>query len=112
MRTPEERIRLIQKRTNELKRERYRRRQRLIDISSVAACLVLLIGLGCFMPELMYSVSETSVNHNSGAASIIGSHIWLGYIIIGIFAFLLGMCVTVLLYRMHRREKDSSSVNG
>ena len=39
---------------------------------------------------------------------MIGSHAALGYIVIGLLAFLLGVCVTVLLYRLRRRNERRS----
>ena len=36
---------------------------------------------------------------------MIASHIALGYIITGLLAFLLGVCVTILLYRLRRRNE-------
>ena len=49
-----------------------------------------------------------SIIHSSGAASMIGSHAALGYIVMGLLAFLLGVCVTVLLYRLRRRNERRS----
>ena len=51
MRTTEERTRLIRKRTAELKRGQQRRKQRVWDCVCVAACLLLVVGLGVWMPE-------------------------------------------------------------
>ena len=51
------------------------------------------------------------VHHASGAASLVGSHAALGYILMGIMAFLLGVCVTVLLYRLHRRNERKQREN-
>ena len=39
---------------------------------------------------------------------MIGSHAALGYIVMGLLAFLLGVCVTVLLYRLRRRNERRS----
>lgn len=104
MRTNEERAGLVRKRTAELKRARKNRRQRGIDAAVVAACLLLVAGIATLMPELMADVAEGSVSHASGAASLVGSHAALGYILMGLLAFLLGMCVTVILYRLRRRN--------
>lgn len=104
MRTNEERIRLIRKRTAEIKQEQKEKRQRVLDIVCVAACLLLVIGLGAVMPGLMPDGVETDVQHVSGAASLVGSHAALGYILMGLLSFLLGVCVTVLLFRLRRRK--------
>lgn len=106
MRSSEERIRLIHTRTAELRRKQRQKKQFLTTAASVAACLVLVVGLGFTMPELMQSISETNVAHTSGTASLVGSHLYLGYILIGILSFLLGMSVTTLLYRLHLHQKQ------
>lgn len=69
MRTTEERTRLIRKRTAELKRGQQRRKQRVWDCVCVAACLLLVVGLGVWMPERLSS----PVSHSpAGTASLMG----------------------------------------
>ena len=111
MRTNEERAGLIQKRTAEIKRERQKRKQRALDMICMAACLILVVGIGSFMPGLVVGIPGGEVHHSSGAASLVGSHAALGYILMGLMAFLLGACVTVLLYRLHRRNEQKQREN-
>ena len=111
MRTNEERAGLIHKRTAEIKRERQKRKQRALDMICIAACLILVVGIGSFMPDLVADISGGAVRHASGAASLVGSHGALGYILMGIMAFLLGVCVTVLLYRLRRRNERKQREN-
>jgi len=111
MRTNEERAGLIHKRTSEIKRERQKRKQRVLDAICMAVCLSLVVGIGSFMPGLTAGVPGGEVHHASGAASLVGSHAALGYILMGIMAFLLGVCVTVLLYRLHRRHERKQREN-
>ena len=105
MRTNEERIRLVHERTAQRRRERAQRRRRALDAACMAACLLLVAGAGTLMPGLMARATGSSVAHASGAASLIGDHAALGYILMGLLAFLLGVCVTVFLYRLRRREE-------
>lgn len=105
MRTDEERTRLIQKRSAEIKRERQKRKQRALDLICIAACLILIVGIGSFLPGLTVGIPGGDIHHASGAASLVGSHAALGFILMGLMAFLLGVCVTVLLYRLHRRNE-------
>ena len=113
MRTNEERSRLIHKRTAEIKREKQNRIQRGLDAVCIAVCLLLVTGIGAWMPGLMRNAADGSIVHSSGTASLIGSHAALGYIMMGLLAFLLGVCVTVLLYRVHRRcERQKQEVAG
>ena len=105
MRTNEERIRLVHVRTAARKRALSRRRQRALDAACISACMLLVAICGMRMPELMAHATEGGVSHASGAASLIGDHAALGYILMGLLAFLLGVCVTVLLYRLRRRAE-------
>ena len=57
------------------------------------------------MPGLAAGIPGVEVHHASGAASLVGSHAALGYILMGIMSFLLGVFVTVLLYRLNRRNE-------
>ena len=112
MRTDEERAGLIHKRTAEIKRERQRKKQRALDMSCIGACLILIVGIGSFLPDWVVGVPGGEVHHTSGAASLVGSHAALGYILMGLMAFLLGVCVTVLLYRLHRRSARKQRENA
>ena len=93
MRTNEERQQLIHRRTLEIQREQQKKRERVISGSGIAACLVMIIGIGCLMPEV------------TGMASMLGNYEALGYICMGILAFALGVCVTILLYRLRKAEE-------
>lgn len=112
MRTSEERQRLIHKRITEIQREESRKRQNLIGGAGVMLCLVFIIGLGCWLPGVTSRASGRRVNYAAGVASMLGQNEALGYICMGILAFALGVCVTVLLYRLravqeHRKKEDA-----
>lgn len=70
MRTNEERQQLIHRRTLEIQREQQKKRERVISGSGIAACLVMIIGIGCLMPEVTKQASA------SGAKLIIQQE-WL-----------------------------------
>ena len=105
MRTNEERARLVHRRTAEIRRKRQKLTRLAFDASCLAACLLLIVGIGSFMPELATGIAAGEIQHTSGTASLVGSHAALGYILMGLMAFLLGVCVTVLLYRLRRRKE-------
>ena len=104
MRTNEERTGLIRRRTAEIKRERQKRRQRALDVLCTAGCLILVVGIGLMMPQWAGGTGS-GVQSVSGAASLVAGHAALYYILMGLLSFLLGVCVTVLLYRLHRRNE-------
>ena len=99
MRTNKERQQLIHKRTQEIKIEERKKRQYMISGISIAACLIAVVGLGMYLPSVMKQNAAGKMNYSPGMASM------LGYICMGILAFALGVCVTVLLYRMKRAEE-------
>ena len=111
MRTNKERIQLIHERTAQRKRKRAQLRQRL-NAACMASCLLAVAVTGALMPELMARAAAGGVVHVSGAASLIGSHAALGYILMGLMAFLLGVCVTVCLYRLRRRDERRRREEG
>lgn len=111
MRMNEERAGLVRKRTAEIKREGQKKKQRALDIFGIATCLFLVVGLASLMPGWMAGITGGEVLHTSGAASLVGNHAALGFILMGLFSFLLGVCVTVLLYRLHRRNKRKKQEN-
>ncbi len=105
MRTNKERARLVHERTAALRREMRARRRRRLNAVCMAACLLLVTGIGALMPMLMENVSSGGVSHASGTASLIAENGALGCILVGLFAFLLGVCVTVLLYRLRGADE-------
>ena len=112
MRTDEERARLIRTRTAEIKKKRQTRSQRALDLICVSGCLILIVGTGAVLPGLVAGIPGGEVHQQSGAAGLVGSHASLGHILMGLAAFLLGVCVTVLLYRLHRRNERKRRENS
>ena len=105
MRTTDARMKHLRRRTAALKAENAKKRQYGIDLLCTAVCLLLIVGLGVAMPHFADATSGNGILHTSGAATLIGNNTALGYILMGVLAFFLGVCCTVLLYRLHRRKK-------
>jgi ABC-type Fe3+ transport system permease subunit len=104
MRTTSERTDAIEKRTRALKRRQKKRRSLLTAGLSAAACLALIVAAALAMPGLMKQQAfKTSA---SGAASVFHASSAAGYVIIGVLAFALGCCVTILCYRLRRRNGE------
>ena len=109
MRTNEERAALVRQRTETIKEEQQRKKHKIrmtvLGGVSLAACLCLLVVMGSAMPQIISEFGEAPVSHTSGAASLLAGNETLGYVIVAIFAFLLGICVTLLLHVIHRRQQ-------
>lgn len=121
MRTTEERLQLIRQRTAELKALPKQdlpdsadtpvpgtRRQRLTDILCIAASLALVLFLGLSIEELSSRIAAGNVSQISGTASLLGGTAASGYILVGLLCFILGMAVTVLLFKLHHSEASGT----
>ena len=117
MRSHEERVAETKRRIAKIEREKRRRRNTITMASAVAACLVLLIGASA-MPGIAARIQTGDYSGFETAASIFHSGAALGYIVIGLLAFLLGVCVTILCFRLRQmnreddQNKESEGIHG
>ena len=116
MRTNEERAALVRQRAKEIKEEQRRKKHKIqmtvLSGVSLAACLCILVVIGSVMPRLTAGFGEAPVSHTSGVASLLAGSEALGYVIMAVFAFLLGICVTLLLHVIHRRQQRQRLESG
>ena len=106
MRTTAERLAEAKRRARELERERQRRRARGIFCAGTAACFVMFVSLALVMPGITEGFSDTALD--VGLAASVFSGRSLGYLVMGLPAFALGVCVTVLCVRLRGHEGDSA----
>ena len=106
MRSHEERVAETKRRIAKMEREKRLRRNTITMASAVAACLVLLIGASFAMPGIAASIQAGNYAGFETAASIFHGGAALGYIVIGLLAFLLGVCVTVLCFRLRQMSRE------
>ena len=104
MLTNDERLAALYKRAGEIKKENRSRRVRLIQFASCAACILLVITLALWMPET--GGPPTLSGAGSMSAGIFASSGYLGYIVIGIVAFLLGCTATAFCFRMKKWQEN------
>ena len=118
MRSLEERVAETKRRIAKMEREKRLRRNTITMASTVAACLALLIGASLAMPGIAASIQTCDYSGFETAASIFHGGAALGYIVIGLLAFLLGVCVTVLCFRLRQmsreddQNKESEGIHG
>ena len=106
MRSHEERVAETKRRIAKIEREKRRRRDKITMISAVAACLALLVGTSFAMPGIAANIQTGNYSGFETAASIFHGGAALGYIVIGLLAFLLGVCVTVLCFRLRQMNRE------
>ena len=103
----EERVSEVKRRIAKIEREK-RRRNTITIASAVAACLALLIGASLAMPGIAANIQTGDYSGFETAASMYGGGAALGYIVIGLLAFLLGVCVTVLCFRLRQMNREDA----
>ena len=108
MRSHEERVAETKRRIAKMEREKRLRRNTITMASAVAACLVLLIGASLAMPGIAANIQTGDDSGFETAASMYGGGAALGYIVIGLLAFLLGVCVTVLCFRIRQLSRENA----
>ncbi|MBR3200710.1 MAG: DUF4179 domain-containing protein [Mogibacterium sp.] len=108
MRSNEERIASMHKRAAEYGRESRRRKVLIAQTASIIICLAVIVTTAILMPGFRSStLAETATGEMN--ASIFTDSPMLGYIVIGILAFLLGTAVTVLCFRLKKWEQEENS---
>ena len=118
MRSHEERITEAKRRIAKIEWEKRLRRNTITMASAVAACLALLVGASLAMPGITANIQTGDYSGFETAASIFHGGAALGYIVIGLLAFLLGVCVTVLCFRIRQlsrenaQDKESEDAHG
>lgn len=103
MRTNEERIHAMHMRAEVLVEADQNRKIRMIQTAAVFLSLVLLITLASFMPGIMGTINwNTALWQMTG--SIFAGSAALGYIVIAIIAFLLGVSITIFCFKLKARQ--------
>ena len=106
MRSHEERFAETKRRIAARQRREQRRRSTITTLSAAAACLVLIVSVSFAMPGMVAGVRPGDFAGYETAASMYGGGDALGYIIVGLLAFLLGVCMTILCFRLRQMERD------
>lgn len=104
MRSDEQRIIAMHKRAEQIKQKRDAFRTWGIIGVSAAACIAVIVLTGLAIPSVLKDTG-TFTRDPGMSASIFASGSALGFIVIAILAFLLGVSFTVLCYRMKRSRK-------
>lgn len=109
MRSNEERVAAVKRRAAQIERQKQQRRKRILSLAAMAACLAVIVGLSFAMPGISETPAAGDYAGYETAASIF-SGITAGYILIGLLAFVLGVCVTVLCVRLRAFRKQDEEM--
>ena len=109
MRSNEERIAEVKRRIVEKERQKRRQRRQIAAVSGVAACLAVIVGASFAMPGIVGQIEPGISSGFETAATILGGSTALGYMVIGLLAFILGVCVTALCFRIRQLNKEEQT---
>ena len=111
MRTDEERISAMRRRAAEIKTERRHVKVRVIQAVSAVCCLAAVIVLAVMAPGISGAGGPGAAAPEMNASLFASSPI-LGYVVVGIIAFALGIAVTALCYQLKKWQdkKDSEDM--
>ena len=107
----EERIVEVKRRIEEKERQQRLRHRRIVSAFCIAACLAVIVGVSFVMPGIVGQITPGTSSGFETAASMYGGGAALGYIVIGLLAFLLGVCVTVLCFRLRQMNREDDQNN-
>ena len=104
----EERIAEVKRRIGEKERQQRLRHRRIVSAFCIAACLAVIVGVSFAMPGIVGQIEPGTSSGFETAATILGGSTALGYMVIGLLAFILGVCVTVLCFRLRQINREDS----
>ena len=90
-------------------RQKRRKQRRIVAISCIAACLAVIFGASFVMSGISGQMVPGNSSGYETAATILGGGAAPEYIIIGVLSFLLGVCVTILCFRVHLLDKEDQA---
>ena len=105
----EERIAEVKRRIAKKEQQQRLRRRRIISAVCIAACFAVIVGVSFVMPGIVGQITPGTSSGFETAATILGGGTALGYMVIGLLAFILGVCVTVLCFRLRQMNREDSS---
>lgn len=103
MRTTEEQLKEINQRVNTIQKQRSLRRQIALDLASGGSCLILLVVVCIWIPKLTEQEIENTASNYGG---LLLSAPYLGYVLVGILAFTLGICITLLCFHYKKLKQQ------
>ena len=105
----EERIAEVKRRIGEKERQQRLQHRRIVSAFCIAACLAVIVGISFAMPGIVGQIEPGTSSGFETAATILGGSTALGYMVIGLLAFVLGACVTILCFRIHQLNKEEQT---
>ena len=106
MRSTDEHLQEIMKRSRSIKEKKSLKKMVIVESMSACACLMLIIVTISFFPQITNGDNELSQAHYG---SLILQTSYMGYVVVGVLAFILGVVITLLSMhwrKMQHKERD------
>lgn len=107
MRSTQQRVEAVQKRAEELKRKNARRAYTATVIGSGCASVAIIVLLAVLVPSAMENTFDTAYGQPILFASMFSNPQSIGYVVIGVLSFLLGVSVTLLCVMMKKKRDQN-----
>lgn len=104
MKTNEERLALIEKKKKEILLRNAEIRRTAVRIASFAVCFCFVIFIGLYFSSL--GIVSSAEYTQGQTASLIAEGGSVGYVLVGLICFLLGVCLTLLMYKLRGNSND------
>lgn len=104
MRTTEERLMLIESRKKSIVEQKKKALPCCGQCVVIGSLSLLAVFIGVYVSSLgVSSLPDYTVNQT---ASFIGGGDSAGYVVVGVLCFMLGVCLTMLLYKLRDKDKN------
>lgn len=111
MRSTDERLALVKKRAAAQRRQRQQKQRILLALLSTAGCMVLILATAWFTSQHIQP-DGAMVIPVAGTASLFTNGYFLGYAVVGVLAFLLGVSVTLLCRHLYHKNREEEHDDG
>lgn len=108
MRSTDEHFHEIMKRATIIKEKQAIRRRMIVEGISACACLVLLVATALFLPQISGNANSVSQAHYG---SLILQVSYMGYVVVGLLSFILGVLVALLCMHWRKMKQKESEKN-
>ena len=108
MRTDDERIRAIHRRAARFDQREHLKKTRILQGISFGVCFAALIACAFIMPHLAAGLENEPLINNM-TASIFSDSNTLGFIVIAVIAFFLGVAATIFCYKLKQWHDNYQS---
>lgn len=100
-----QRLLAVEKRAEELRHKKVKRKYTMMALTALTACEVFILALAAGLSKVMDEMPHLENSTNGLAASIFAQNGWIGYAVIGLLAFTIGICFALLCMKLKKKAE-------